>query len=90
MFFSLNKKFLYTIAAFFIIAAVIFLSTFYNVYYNKILEEQRTTFARNQQYISSPCFMKTSACKKSLMQQIKTASAAIRRNCQKKKSSPRK
>ena len=52
MFFSLNKKFLYTIAAFFIIAAVIFLSTFYNVYYNKILEEQRTTFARNQQYIS--------------------------------------
>ena len=48
MFFSLNKKFLYTIAVFFIIAAVIFLSTFYNVYYNKILEEQRTTFARNQ------------------------------------------
>lgn len=88
MFFSLNKKFLYTIAAFFIIAAVIFLSTFYNVYYNKILEEQRTTFARNQQYIS--LLYENIRLQKSLMQQIKTASAAIRRNCQKKKSSPRK
>lgn len=88
MFFSLNKKFLYTIAAFFIIAAVIFLSTFYNVYYNKILEEQRTTFARNQQYIS--LLYENIRLQKSLMPQIKTASAAIRRNCQKKKSSPRK
>lgn len=52
MFLSLNKKFLYPISVFFIIAATIFFSTFYNVYYNKIIEEQRSIFARNQQYIT--------------------------------------
>lgn len=51
MFFSLNKKFLYTIAAFFFLTAIIFLYSFYLVYGNKIQEEQLSAFNRNQQYM---------------------------------------
>lgn len=51
MFFSLNKKFLYTIAIFFLFTAIIFLYTFYIVYGNKIQEEQKSTILRNQQYL---------------------------------------
>lgn len=51
MFFSLNKKFIYTIAVFFLFTAVIFVYTFYIVYGNKIQEEQKSTILRNQQYL---------------------------------------
>lgn len=51
MFFSLNKKFLYTIAIFFLFTAIIFVYTFYIVYGNKIQEEQKSTILRNQQYL---------------------------------------
>lgn len=51
MFFSLNKKFLYTIALFFLFTAIIFVYTFYIVYGNKIQEEQKSTILRNQQYL---------------------------------------
>lgn len=51
MFFSLNKKFIYTITLFFIFTAVIFVYTFYIVYGNKIQEEQKSTILRNQQYL---------------------------------------
>lgn len=51
MFFSLNKKFIYTLALFFIFMAVIFVYTFYIVYGSKIQEEQKSTILRNQQYI---------------------------------------
>ncbi len=51
MFFSLNKKFIYTLSLFFIFMAVIFVYTFYIVYGSKIQEEQKSTILRNQQYI---------------------------------------
>ena len=51
MFFSLNKKFIYTIALFFLFTAALFVFTFYNIYGSKLQEEQRSTFLRNQQYI---------------------------------------
>lgn len=51
MFFSLNKKFIYTIALFFLFTATLFVFTFYNIYGAKLQEEQRSTFLRNQQYI---------------------------------------
>lgn len=51
MFFSLNKKFIYTLALFFIFTAIIFVYTFYIVYGSKIQEEQKSTILRNQQYI---------------------------------------
>lgn len=51
MFFSLNKKFIYTIAIFFIFTAVLFVYTFYIVYGSKIQEEQKSTILRNQQYL---------------------------------------
>lgn len=51
MFFSLNKKFIYTIAIFFLFTAIIFVYTFYIVYGNKIQEEQKSTILRNQQYL---------------------------------------
>ena len=51
MFFSLNKKFIYTIALFFLFTATLFVFTFYNIYGSKLQKEQRSTFLRNQQYI---------------------------------------
>lgn len=51
MFFSLNKKFIYTIAIFFLFTAALFVYTFYNVYGSKMQEEQKSTFIRNQQYV---------------------------------------
>lgn len=51
MFFSLNKKFIYTISIFFLFTAALFVYTFYNVYGSKMQEEQKSTFLRNQQYI---------------------------------------
>ena len=51
MFFSLNKKFIYTISAFFILISVIFLYAFYLINLSKIQEEQKNTISRNQQYV---------------------------------------
>lgn len=51
MFFSLNKKFLYTVAIFFLFTAILFVYTFYIAYGNKIQEEQKSTILRNQQYL---------------------------------------
>lgn len=51
MFFSLNKKFIYTVTIFFLFTAIIFVYTFYIVYGNKIQEEQKSTILRNQQYL---------------------------------------
>lgn len=51
MFFSLNKKFIYTISFFFIIVSVIFLYTFYIINLSKTQEEQKSVISRNQQYI---------------------------------------
>lgn len=51
MFFSLNKKFLYTVAIFFLFTAILFVYTFYISYGNKIQEEQKSTILRNQQYL---------------------------------------
>lgn len=51
MFYSLNKKIIYTIAIFFFFTSIIFLYSFYVVYGNKIQEEQVSTFVRNQQYL---------------------------------------
>lgn len=51
MFVSLNKKFIYTIAIFFLFTATLFLWTFYTVYGVQIQEEQKSTFLRNQQFI---------------------------------------
>ena len=50
MFFSLNKKFIYTISIFFLLTSLIFMYTFYILYGNKIQEEQRSILLRNQQY----------------------------------------
>lgn len=50
MFFSLNKKFIYTISIFFLLTSVIFMYTFYILYGNKIQEEQKAILQRNQQY----------------------------------------
>lgn len=51
MFFSLNKKFIYTIALFFLFTSALFVYTFYNIYGSKMQEEQKSTFLRNQQYV---------------------------------------
>ena len=51
MFFSLNKKFIYTISLFFIIISAIFLYTFYRVNLSQIQEKQKSVISRNQQYI---------------------------------------
>ena len=51
MFFSLNKKFIYSISLFFIFISLIFLYTFYVLNLSKIQEEQRAVISRNQQYI---------------------------------------
>ena len=51
MFFSLNKKFIYTISLFFIIISVIFLYAFYVINLSKTQEEQKSVISRNQQYI---------------------------------------
>ena len=51
MFFSLNKKFIYTISLFFIIISAIFLYTFYTVNLAQIQEKQKSIVSRNQQYI---------------------------------------
>lgn len=51
MFFSLNKKFIYTIAVFFLFTAALFVYTFYNIYGSRMQEEQKSTFLRNQQYV---------------------------------------
>ncbi len=52
MFISLNKKIIYSIIIFFFITSIIFVSTFYMIYGNKIQEEQLTNIQRNQQYIN--------------------------------------
>lgn len=51
MFFSLNKKFIYTIGTFFLFTSLIFIYTFYLLNSNKIQEEQETVMKRNQQYV---------------------------------------
>ena len=51
MFFSLNKKLIYTISLFFIIASIIFTYAFYLINGNKIREEQTSSIRRNQQYL---------------------------------------
>ena len=51
MFFSLNKKFIYTISLFFIFTSVIFLYAFYSINLSKTQEEQKSIVSRNQQYI---------------------------------------
>jgi len=52
MFVSLNKKIIYSIITFFFITSIIFVSTFYMIYGNKIQEEQLINIQRNQQYIN--------------------------------------
>ncbi len=52
MFISLNKKIIYSITIFFFITSIIFVSTFYMIYGNKIQEEQLINIQRNQQYIN--------------------------------------
>ncbi|MBQ9731970.1 MAG: HAMP domain-containing protein [Alphaproteobacteria bacterium] len=51
MFISLNRKIIYTILLLFLVTAMIFISTFYMVYGNKIQNEQLASIQRNQQYI---------------------------------------
>ncbi len=51
MFFSLNKKFIYSVAVFFIFTALLFIYTFYLAYGKKLEEEQQSVFTRNQQYL---------------------------------------
>ncbi len=51
MFVSLNKKFIYSIAVFFIFTALLFIYTFYLAYGKKLEEEQQSVFTRNQQYL---------------------------------------
>lgn len=51
MFVSLNKKFIYTIAFFFLFTAVLFIYTFYIIYGIRFQEEQKSTLTRNQQYL---------------------------------------
>ncbi|MFR2532071.1 MAG: ATP-binding protein [Alphaproteobacteria bacterium] len=51
MFFSLNKKLIYTITVFFLFTSLIFIYAFYILNANKIREEQKSAIARNQQYI---------------------------------------
>lgn len=51
MFVSINKKIIYSILFLFLFTSVIFVSTFYIVYGNKIQEEQLYSIQRNQQYI---------------------------------------
>lgn len=51
MFFSLNKKFIYSISIFFIFISLIFIYTFYILNLSKIQEEQKAVISRNQQYI---------------------------------------
>ena len=49
MFFSLNKKLIYTITVFFLFTSLIFIYAFYILNANKIREEQKSAIARNQQ-----------------------------------------
>lgn len=51
MFVSLNKKFIYTIAFFFLFTAILFIYTFYIIYGIRFQEEQKSTLTRNQQYL---------------------------------------
>lgn len=51
MFVSLNKKFIYTIAFFFLFTAVLFIYTFYIIYGIRFQEELKSNLARNQQYL---------------------------------------
>ncbi len=51
MFVSINKKIIYSILFLFLFTSIIFVSTFYIVYGNKIQEEQLYSIQRNQQYI---------------------------------------
>lgn len=51
MFVSLNKKFIYTIAFFFLFTAVLFIYTFYIIYGIRFQEELKSNLTRNQQYL---------------------------------------
>lgn len=51
MFVSLNKKFIYTIAFFFLFTAVLFIYTFYIIYGIRFQEELKSNISRNQQYL---------------------------------------
>ena len=51
MFFSLNKKFIYTISTFFLFTSLIFSYSFYLINIDKLQEQQKTATLRNQQYM---------------------------------------
>lgn len=51
MFVSLNKKFIYTIASFFLFTAILFIYTFYIIYGLRFQEEQKSNLSRNSQFI---------------------------------------
>jgi len=51
MFFSLNKKFIYTISTFFLFTSLIFFYSFYLINNDKIQEQQKFSILRNQQYL---------------------------------------
>ena len=50
MFFSLNRKIIYSILALFLISSLLFVSAFYIAYSSKIETDQRASILRNQQY----------------------------------------
>lgn len=51
MFFSLNKKFIYTTSTFFLFTSFVFTYTFYILNIKKLQEEQQIAMTRNQQYV---------------------------------------
>ena len=51
MFISLNKKFIYTIAAFFLFTAILFIYTFYIIYGIRFQEELKSNINRNKHYM---------------------------------------
>lgn len=50
MFFSLNRKIVYSIVGLFLISTLIFTSAFYAAYSSKIEKDQQASISRNQQY----------------------------------------
>ena len=51
MFFSLNKKLIYTISTFFLFTSLIFSYSFYLINIDKLQEQQKSATLRNQQYM---------------------------------------
>ncbi len=51
MFFSLNKKLIYTISTFFLFTSLIFSYSFYLINIDKLQEQQKSVTLRNQQYM---------------------------------------